>query len=176
MKIQHTQLLCLLVAACGLLATSCKVEFSPNAEWRDVPVVYSVLDPEEDTVWVRVQRCYLSADNLYQYSRVLDSNHYPEGQISVHLLAWKGNRGNNNVINRTDVIVDRWILDDTLRTGKPNGDFSDAPQPIYYCVPAGGIEKDTDCVFQLVVLKNSTGDTLAQAFTTMVGMLPKVVR
>ena len=29
---------------------SCKVEFSPNAPWKDVPSVYCVLDIQEDTV------------------------------------------------------------------------------------------------------------------------------
>ena len=45
-----------LIIACfaTLIITSCKVDFSPNAPWRDVPNVYCVLDPEEDTVWVRV--------------------------------------------------------------------------------------------------------------------------
>ena len=40
-----------LIIAClfSLFLTSCKVEFSPNAPWRDVPDVYCVIDPEEDT-------------------------------------------------------------------------------------------------------------------------------
>ena len=48
-----------------LLFTSCKVEFSPNAEWKEVPVVWCVLDQMDDTTWVRVQRCFLGEDNLY---------------------------------------------------------------------------------------------------------------
>ena len=57
-----------LIAVTLLAFSSCRVEFSPNAPWRDVPSVYCVLDPEEDTVWVRLQRCYLGEDNLYNYS------------------------------------------------------------------------------------------------------------
>ena len=159
-----------------LSMVSCKVEFSPNAEWKDVPVVYCVLDPDDDTVWARVQRCYLSEGNLYQYATVVDSNNYPEGEIGVHLLAWRGLRGSNNILTRTDVLMDRWILADTLRYGKPEGGFAGGSQPIFYCVPNDGLERDSNCIFQLVVLKNSTGDTLAQSYTTLVGYGSRTIR
>ena len=90
-----------LIAVTLLAFSSCRVEFSPNAPWRDVPSVYCVLDPEEDTVWVRLQRCYLGEDNLYNYSSIADSNYYLPDAVSVHLLAWKGIRGDNNSRRKT---------------------------------------------------------------------------
>ena len=164
------------ISAILLLAfSSCKVDFSPNAAWRDVPSVYCVLDPEEDTVWARVQRCYLGEDNLYNYSSIADSNYYLPGDISVHLLAWKGVRGYYNSLTATNQLVDRWELSYTERPGKPEGNFPSGPQPIYYCVPGQRLIEDTACVFQLVILRNPSGDTLASAFTTMIGFLPKKV-
>ena len=71
-----------------MLMTSCEVEFSPNAEWKNVPVVYAILDQDDDTTWVRVQRCYLSDGNIYQYGSHSDSINYPQGSISVALLAY----------------------------------------------------------------------------------------
>ena len=165
---KHLPLIALLVLA----FSSCKVEFSPNALWRDVPSVYCVLDPEEDTVWVRVQRCYLGEGNMYGYSSIADSNYYLPGDIAVHLLAWKGIRGEYNSLSATSQLVDRWELTYTERPGKPEGNFPSGLQPMYYCVPGRRMEADTDCVFQLVVLRQPSGDTLAQAFTTMVGFLP----
>ena len=164
------------VIAILLLAfSSCKVEFSPNAPWRDVPAVYCVLDPEEDTVWARVQRCYLGEDNLYNYASIADSNYYPEGDITVHLIAWRGIRGVNNSLQPTNQLVDRWQFTYTERDGKPEGYFPSGKQPVYYCVPGDRLMKDTACVFQLVVLNSATGDTLAQASTTMVGLLEKKI-
>jgi len=164
-----------ILAVAMLALTSCKVEFSPNAPWRDIPAVYCVLDPEEDTVWARVQRCYLSEDNIYSYSSVADSNYYLPGDISVHLLAWKGIPGPYNSLTPSDQLVDRWELAYTERPGKPEGNFPSGLQPVYYCVPGSRIVADTDCVFQLVILRNPTGDTLATASTTMVGFLPKKI-
>lgn len=165
----------ILVALALLVFSSCKVEFSPNAPWREVPAVYCVLDPEEDTVWVRVQKCYLGEDNLYNYSTIADSNYYPQDYISVHLLAWKGKHGNYNSLTATDQLVDRWDLTYTEINGKPEGHFPSGLQPIYYCVPGKRLEADSDCVFQLVILHNATGDTLAKATTTMVGFLEKKI-
>ena len=152
---------------------SCKVEFSPNAEWKNIPAVYCVIDPEEDTVWARVQRVYLSEDNLYQYATVPDSINYAPDQISVYLVAWEGVRGAGNTITRGSRVLRRWHLTYTERDGKPDGLFAGGRQPVYYCVPNPPIVRDTAHVLQLVVLDSTSGDTLAQAYTTLLGMLPK---
>lgn len=164
-----------LTALLLLAFSSCKVEFSPNAPWRDVPSVYCVLDPDEDTVWVRVQRCYLGQDNLYNYSSIADSNYYLPDDISVHLLAWKATRGPFNALTATNLLADRWQLAYTERPGKPEGRFPGGMQPVYFCVPGHRLVADTDCVFQLVILRNPSGDTLATASTTLVGFLPPKV-
>ena len=150
------------------------MDFSPNASWKDIPAVYCVLDPEDDTVWARVQRVWLSQDNLYQYATVYDSINYAPGQISVHLLAWEGIRGSGNTFSRGARVLHRWQLTDTVRDGKPEGSFAGGMQPVYYCVPERPLVRDTDCVLQLVVLDGGSGDTLAQAFTTLLGMRPKI--
>lgn len=164
-----------LLAIALLAFSSCKVEFSPNAPWRDVPSVYCVLDIESDTVWARVQRCYLGEDNLYNYSTIADSNYYLPDDISVHLLAWKGIHGPYNSITATNTLVDRWEFTYTERPGKPDGNFPSGIQPLYYCTPGQRFVKDSDCVFQIVVLRNPTGDTLAKATTTMVGFIPLTI-
>lgn len=155
------------VFALLLLAfTSCKVDFSPNAPWREVPSVYCVIDPDEDTVWARVQKCYLGEDNLYNYSSIVDSNYYLSNQIAVHLLAWRGNPDDENT---RSILVDRWVFNYTEIQGKPEGDFPAGLQPIYYCVPGRKLKADTACFFQLLVLRNPSGDTLARATTKLVG-------
>ena len=167
-----------LIIACfaTLIITSCKVDFSPNAPWRDVPNVYCVLDPEEDTVWVRVQRCFLGEDNLYNYAPIADSNYYASDDISVYLLAWKGRIENGSQMVSTNRLIAQWQLTYTEREGKPEGHFPSGVQPLYYCVPGRQLEANTDCVYQLLVIKNATGDTLASATTDLVGFREKTIR
>ena len=165
----------ILVCLTTLFFTSCKVEFSPNAPWRDVPDVYCVIDPEEDTVWVRVQRCFLGEGNLYNYAPIRDSNYYAENDISVYLLIWKGRLENGTTLVPTTQLVEKWQLTYTEREGKPEGNFPSGIQPLYYCVPGKLLISNVDCVYQLVVIKNATGDTLASATTTLVGFLEKTI-
>ncbi len=156
------------------IACSCKVEFSPNAPWKDVPSIYCILDIQEDTVWARVQRCYLGNDNLYNYSQIADSINYQKGDIDVFLLAWRGvlNESDHS-ITATNQLADRWQLTYTEIPGKPAGNFASGIQPMYYCVPrAEKLLADSNCVFELVVVRSSSGDTLASARTTLVGTLP----
>lgn len=151
-----------------LTLSSCKVEFSPNAPWKDIPNVYCVIDPQEDTVWARIQRCYLGEDNLYSYSSIVDSNYYASDDLSVYLLAWKSRLVDGATV-ASGILMDKWQLTYTERDGKPEGNFPSGKQPLYYCVPGNRLIADTSCVFQLVVVKNKTGDTLASAYTTLVG-------
>jgi len=94
-------------------------------------------------------------------------------------LAWKGIVSNDkdHAITATNELKDRWVLTYTEVPGKPEGNFSSGIQPMYYCVP--GIDRlrtDSSCVFELVVMKSSTGDTLATARTTLVGYIPLTIR
>lgn len=151
------------------LLCSCKVEFSPNAPWKDVPVVYCVLDIEEDTVWARVQRCYLGEDSLYGYSTIADSNNYPIGDIQVELKAWASRNPGSSQLSVNDQLVHQWQFQPTMADRMPDGEFSAEPQPVYYCVPGSAtLIRDSNCVFQLIVTRTSTGDTLAQATTNLV--------
>jgi len=163
-----------LLAGLLLLLSSCEADFDPNAPWREVPSVYCVVDPDEDTVWVRVQRCFQGQSNLYSYSADPDSNYYRPADISVHLLAWDDAAPESPTPIASATLADRWELAYTLRPGKPDGAFPSGLQPLYYCVPGPRLTADTDCLFQLVILRNPSGDTLASAFTTLVGILPPV--
>lgn len=153
------------------LFSSCRVDFSPNAQWKDVPAVFCVLDIDEDTVWARVQRCYLGEDNLYNYSMIADSNNYPEGAIRVVLNAYRAKVGNNHALTMTGELADSWDLTYTLGHTKPDGLFSSEPQPLYYCVPGSHLVADSDCVFQLLVIRTKDGDTLSRAVTSLVKKL-----
>ena len=57
---------------------ACEVEFSPNAEWKEVPSVYCILDQDDDTTWVRVEKCFLGEGSIYNYGMISDSINYPQ--------------------------------------------------------------------------------------------------
>ena len=78
----------ILALAALFFFAGCEAEFSPNTEWSEIPVVYGVLDQDDDTSYVRVQRCFLGEGNQYDYARVADSINYPQGALSVFIEEW----------------------------------------------------------------------------------------
>ncbi len=123
----------LLLAALLLpLFTSCEVEFSPNADWKNVPVVYCLLDQDDDTSWVRVERCHLSFEGVYAHGMNPDSINYREGEITVSILAYEGDR-----------LADSIPFAYTLRQ-RDSGAFAGGMQPIYYAETRGLLKDNYD--------------------------------
>lgn len=111
---------------------SCEVEFSPNAPWQNIPVVYCVLDQDDDTSWVRVERCHLSDEGVYAYGSNPDSINYREGEINVAILAYEGNH-----------LRDSIPFHYTLRQ-RDSGAFAGGMQPVYYSETRGRLKDNYD--------------------------------
>lgn len=150
-----------------LTLTSCEVEFSPNADWRETPVVYCVLDQDEDTTFVRVQRCFLGSDNNYHYASVADSINYPQNALTVIMEEWNSGTTDEGLMYRTGNAPRRiFTFDYQEIIDKDSGMFYNTVQPVYACRTAGQI--DTTFIYRLRVVKNSTGDTIAQSETNLI--------
>ncbi|MBO4588761.1 MAG: DUF4249 family protein [Bacteroidales bacterium] len=147
--------------------TSCKVDFSPNADWKEVPVVWCVLDQYDDTTWVRVQRCYLGSENLYNYTQVSDSIYYPKDSITVTLEKWEATEGADNILTKTgDAPKETKTLEYMLRS-KDTGLFAGGVQPLYFAPTYGWLQPNY--VYRIVVSHKTTGEVVASAETQLVG-------
>lgn len=131
------------------LFTSCEVEFSPNASWKDIPVIYCLLDQDDDTTWARVERCYLGEGSIYDYSSVSDSINYPVGSIEVKLLKI-----------RNGATVAEYPFRDTT-VNRRDGNFASAAQPMYY-IP-GKSHFDEYSTYDIQVRRVADGQVIAHA-------------
>ena len=131
----------------AMMMSGCEVEFSPNAEWKNVPVVYCLLDQDDDTTWVRVQRCYLSEGNIYQYGSCSDSINYPQGSINVALLAYQ------------DGTLKDSIAFTYTERDRDSGAFAYTAQPVYYALTKNKLRENY--TFVLNVRNASDGKLLA---------------
>lgn len=127
------------------LFSACEVEFSPNAAWKEVPVVYCVLDQDDDTSWVRVERCFLGEDDMHLYGGISDSINYPMGSIGVRLLAYQGE-------GRVDTINFLYTLKDHAEGG-----FAYQGQPVYYTTASLAEDKN----YKLEVYKTADASIIA---------------
>ena len=140
-----------------MLMTGCEVEFSPNADWKNVPVVYCLLDQDDDTTWVRVQRCYLSEGNIYQYGSNSDSINYPQGSISVALLAYQdGTLKDSIAFTYTEIDRD-------------SGAFAYIAQPVYYAVTKNKLREN----YTYVLNVRNTADGKILATTDPITLIKK---
>ena len=137
--------------------TSCEVEFSPNASWKEIPVIYCVLDQDDftagDTTWVRVERCYLGDGSIYTYSSISDSINYPQGSIDVRILVY-----------RNGACIDSIQCRDTLRE-REQGDFASHLQPIYYTTQ----RLQDDCYYKVEVRR--AGSRSLMAYTDSIPLI-----
>ena len=156
-----------LLSTVVFLVTSCEVEFSPNAEWRETPVVYCLLDQEDDTSYVRIQRCFLGEGNQYRFSSVADSIYYPQNALTVAIEEWNTWTDGDGFVHRAGNAPRRvYNFDYKEIINKEEGQFYNTVQPVYTCATAGQL--DSTCIYRLVVVKNSTGDTIAKSETDLV--------
>lgn len=138
----------LLALMCG-----CEVEFSPNAEWKEVPVVYCVLDQDDDTTWVRVERCYLTEGNIEGGATVSDSINYPQGSLQVALLAYLNDR-----------LMDSIPFEYTV-VDHAEGNFVADNQPVYYAPTNRRLREEYTYVLR--VRRAADQSILASATTTL---------
>lgn len=55
----------------------CTTDVDLYAEYKDIPVVYSLLDYAEDTIWVKVTRAFNGPGDVLQMAKNPDSSNYP---------------------------------------------------------------------------------------------------
>jgi len=68
---------------------SCNKDLNVNAEWKDVTVVYGLLDPSEDTTFIKVTKAFLGEGDALQFAKVPDSSIYPD-KLLVRLDEYDG--------------------------------------------------------------------------------------
>lgn len=103
-----------------LFLASCETDFELNAEWKDITVVYGLLNQNDTAHYVRVQRAFLGEGNTMQMALEPDSNLY-NGILNVVIEEWNGNNLRRTISLDTITIKD-----------KEPGIFFYPEQPLFY--------------------------------------------
>lgn len=111
--------------ALGLVAmvtvfSSCTSEFSLTGEYEERPLVYGILDPNDnpnvggDGHLFRIQKAFLGEESAFVMALNPDSSYFRYENLFVELIEYNGNN-----------ISDRWVLDTVMIANKDTGDPSD---------------------------------------------------
>lgn len=106
-----------------ILSISCSTKFDLKGDSEERPVVYFLLDPNEEYHYLKLSKTFLGDGNAYDYAQIPDSNLFTNVVAVVKEV--KGS-GNNSQIER------EWILTDTVLENKSPGVFYYPEQPLYY--------------------------------------------
>lgn len=153
----------------ALAFAACNNEFSPNADWQETMLVYGLLDQNDDTTWIRVQKCFLGEGDMLAMTSIKDSSNYPEGELEVSVVEWNAEENaTTGVLKKTSETGNVFDFRYKLLTDKPEGGFYAPEQPIYYCPTKGRLSNDK--IYELRVANKRTGVTVTSE-TSLVGTI-----
>lgn len=79
-----------LLAFSTILLTSCKTDFEINSKWKDITVVYGLLDQTDAVHYIKINKAFLGNGNALEYAKIEDSSSY-KGNLEVKLVETIGN-------------------------------------------------------------------------------------
>ena len=137
--------LTILLLVLSVLFIACETDFEVNANWKEVTVVYGLLDQSNTQQYIKINKAYLGEGNALQMASIADSVNYNPNNLEVKIIKVK--EGSFGSITRLDSIY----LDTTLVI-KDDGLFSTNENIIYvtaiedsnFFMSQSAIEKDSD--------------------------------
>ena len=143
------------------LFSACSTDVDLYADYKDITVVYGLLDSGKDTNYVKINKAFLGPGNALEIALIDDSCNYPY-KLDAKILEKRA------PANGTKYELTRTLVLDTLtiHTKEP-GVFYSPDQLVYYT--AEPINSNTDRYKYRYELQIDRGDTLLTAETDIVG-------
>jgi hypothetical protein len=139
-----------LIAIIVIGLASCDNELDINADYKEITIVYGLLDPKQDTQWVRIQRGYLGTAPASASFNEPDSLYY--GSLDVELLEFDEDL---NSVRTTSLIRDETSIQ--LNSGL----FTTEGFSLYRTPP--GYVVTPNYTYQVKVRKESNGPIIAES-------------
>jgi len=90
-----------------VIAVSCKTDIDISADWENIPVVYSILDPSDTIHYVRITRVFSGNESAYVMAMQPDSLVYKDTlDVKIKVKDEYNNLIKTIVFNRTDIEKD----------------------------------------------------------------------
>lgn len=99
---------------------SCTTDFETTAPYKDITIVYGLLDQTQADQYIKINKAYLSETDVLTYANNADSNNYPY-VLDIKLEEWDEN----------DNLVKTFGFDTTTIYNKEPGQFYNPEQVLY---------------------------------------------
>lgn len=122
-------ILSLLALAFGF--NSCSTDVDLYADYKDIPIIYGLLDASQDTNYVRINRAFSGNNdhpiNANEVALIADSCNYP-GKLKAYFVEYKNTYGTEYVPSGRDTM----FLDTITIHNKQEGTFYAPNQKVYF--------------------------------------------
>jgi len=109
------------VAILLLSVSGCKDSLNVLAPYKEIPVVYGLIDQNDSVQYIRVNRAYQGSGNVYTMAAQYDSINYPVGTLAVKIVHFVNGSPSDTI-----------VLDTTTSIPVDPGTFSYPKQVLYY--------------------------------------------
>lgn len=140
---------------------SCSTDVDLYADYKDITIVYGLLDPTQDTNFIKINRAFLGYGDANEIALIPDSSNYP-GKLDARIIEYRANVSGNDYVKN-----DEYLLDTITIHNKDLGIFYAPDQLVYYT--RGRIHPQTDRYKYRYDLVIDRGDTVITATTDVVG-------
>lgn len=167
--------LSLSLLACLAFFNACSTDVELYADYKDIPVVYGLIDATADTNFVRINRAFSSSNdnpiNAYEVALIADSCNYP-GKLDARIIEYKLGFGNQYSPTGNVFVLDTMTIHD-----KDTGIFYAPHQKVYYTTKT--FRQDTENArykYRLAIYKGNdtitseTGVVGGENFRILTGM------
>ncbi|MDG2060083.1 MAG: hypothetical protein P8J34_08050 [Flavobacteriales bacterium] len=132
----------------SILFSSCETDFTVNADWKEVTVVYGLLDQSQEKQYIRINKAFLGNENAYVMASVADSINYNPNNLEVKIekLSASGN------------VLATKILTDTIMF-KEDGLFSVEENIIYVFDTDNFLNEEKE--YKLTITNKNSGNIIS---------------
>lgn len=131
------------------LLFSCETDFDVNANWKDVTIVYGLIDPNNEDQLIKINKAYLGQGDAIQMASISDSTNYDPSNLIVKI-----HRVREQVFNTYDTLSTVVLTDTVLE--KDDGLFS-TDDNIIYTFKKPSSFYNTNSIYVLEILNLSSG-------------------
>lgn len=158
-------ILSLSVLAAMLGFNACSTDVDLYSEYKDIPIVYGLLDASLDTNFIRINRAFSGSNdshiNANEVALIEDSCNYP-GKLKAYIVKYRNTYGNTYQPTGDTIVLDTITIND-----KQEGIFYSPKQKVYFTdKPMAANSGNSKLRYKLFVYKGN--DTIT-AETGVVG-------
>ncbi len=127
----------------ALFLSSCETDFNPNAEYKDITIVYGLLNQSDTITYIKINKAFLGETSAYIMAQDEDFSSY----------------GNNLEVSMEEMVngsvTDVFYFDTTTVYNKESGVFYAPKQVLYKCHTLNQLNEDRE--YRLIIKNILTG-------------------